>query len=246
MFPLLITFLLDNIGFVRTFFVLAGVALLGVICGALIISPAKALEMKRRRMRVNDRECDGAQVPSNSAEQMTTNEQEQKSLLESETTNEVTEDNKDGRVKALLERLIAAVKLSIDIELLRNPSFVMYSISSCLYFLSFVTPLVFLTDRAISFGITAVESASLISMLGGANMAGRLIFGFINDRPIFRKHTDNRLYLFAFSFVVCGLITAFNFGEEYLHQIIYAVTYGACLGNLIDWDPVQQQTKPIS
>ena len=239
LFPLLMTYLLDQVGFVATFYILAGVALQGIICGALIVPPETALWIKNgTKTNIYKRA-----LPKATGDGSTKIKLE---IVVGDTTQSSAHQNYDSpssepysisvrlsqikqnyKTSELIHKLKDALKSLIDTNLLRDKSYILYSISSCLWFVSFVTPLVFIPDRAISFGISKDNGAMLISWLGIANMLGRIGFGFIIDLPIIRKH---RLYLYCFSFIVCGVATLVNFGTELHHQIIYSIIYGTFLG----------------
>ena len=257
-FPVLMSYLLNELGFIGTFYILAGISLQGMVCGMLIISPEKALQIQDKMsspLGCTRKEDEGevetesqpmvtpvsdASISAVSCEEATrepSNEQlERQSLVTKSqndssaiklTTNPVTTTASN---QATAERIRTLFKSLVDPDLLRNPSFIIYAVSSCLYFLSFVTPLVFIPDRAISFGISLEQSALLISFLGLANITGCIVFGFFGDLKTMRDHTDGRLYLFSFSLLVCGFATIFNFGTAYYLQVLYSVIYGAGLG----------------
>ena len=259
-FPVLMSYLLNELGFIGTFYILAGISLQGMVCGMLIISPEKALQIQdkmssplgcTRKEEEGEVETESqpmvtpvpdASTSADSREdanpEPSINDQqpERQSLVTKSqndssaiklTTNPVTTPASN---QTTAERIRTLFKSLVDPDLLRNPSFIIYAVSSCLYFLSFVTPLVFIPDRAISFGISLEQSALLISFLGLANMTGRIVFGFVGDLKTMRDHTDGRLYLFSFSLMVCGFVTIFNFGTAYYLQVLYSAIYGAGLG----------------
>lgn len=250
-FPPLMTYLLDSLGFIGTFYMLAGVALQGLICGSLIIPPEKALRMKegvQKKEEYTVKVVEKAAIDTKCESEIKVDVVIDKALISTQNINYIKCQDRPflillpltlvqvlhhvrKSVKAstlnFIGKLKCLVKSSVDMKLLRNPSYVLYSVSSSLWFVSFVTPLVFLPDRAISFGMSRDMGALLISWLGVANMLGRIMFGFVIDLPIVREH---RLYLYSFSFIACGVATIINFGTSLQHQIIYSVIYGTFLG----------------
>lgn len=85
----------------------------------------------------------------------------------------------------------------------------------------------FLIFRAKLAGIDADKAALLLSVIGVANTAGRVIFGFLSDRPWI-----NRLMLYNTALTICGLATAFSpvFGGDYGLLVVYAAIFGIFIG----------------
>lgn len=84
-----------------------------------------------------------------------------------------------------------------------------------------------LTHRAKLAGIEESKAALLLSVIGIANTAGRITFGFISDCS-----WVNRLMLYNTALAVCGVITALSplFGSDYGLLLTYAAIFGVFIG----------------
>lgn len=91
----------------------------------------------------------------------------------------------------------------------------------------FYVPNIYIKDRAIELDIATNEYASyLLAIIGISNTFGRLFFGYISDYP-----RINRLYVYIFSLLFCGLATMLSeFAKTYTLMGIYAAIYGITSG----------------
>ncbi len=55
-------------------------------------------------------------------------------------------------------------------------------------------------DRAVQLGIDKDDASFLLSVVGIANTLGRIVLGYISDKPWL-----NRLYTYNISLAICGL-----------------------------------------
>jgi len=85
----------------------------------------------------------------------------------------------------------------------------------------------YLKDFAIkSTGVKEGTATKLISIIGGANTAGRIVSGYIADRP-----TINVLFLNNASLTILGLSTAMvPFLSTYVQLIVFSVVFGLAMG----------------
>ena len=60
----------------------------------------------------------------------------------------------------------------------------------------------FLQDRAVQMGIEKEKASFLLSVIGIANTLGRIVLGYVSDRPWL-----NRLYTYNICLAICGLCT---------------------------------------
>lgn len=89
------------------------------------------------------------------------------------------------------------------------------------------TPATVIFHRAKLAGIDADKAALLLSVIGIANTAGRVIFGFLSDRP-----WVNRLFLYNTALTICGAATALSpvLGGTYGLLVAYAAVFGVFIG----------------
>ncbi|XP_012943361.1 monocarboxylate transporter 12 [Aplysia californica] len=115
----------------------------------------------------------------------------------------------------------------LSTELLKNPVFLMFAVSNFFTSIGFNMPFIFLPDRAILAGIDKDRATMLISVIGIANTAGRVIFGFLSDRP-----WVNRLMLYNTALTICGVATALSplAASDYALLVTYAAVFGIFIG----------------
>ncbi len=114
----------------------------------------------------------------------------------------------------------------MDFSLLGNPLFMMFAISNLFTSIGFCVPYTFLPDRAIGLGISADRAAFLIAVIGIANTVGRVVFGWLSDRPFI-----NRLWLYNAALTLCGTCTFFSaFCRTYEWFIAYSASFGCFIG----------------
>ncbi len=114
----------------------------------------------------------------------------------------------------------------MDFSLLKNPLFLMFAISNLFTSIGFCVPYTFLPDRANILGIHENRGAFLIAVIGIANTVGRVVFGWLSDRPFI-----NRLWLYNGALTVCGVSTALSaFCRTYEWLVAYAACFGCFIG----------------
>lgn len=112
-------------------------------------------------------------------------------------------------------------------DILRNYMFWIFGINQFLTFLSASGPLVFLYNRTVKdLEIDAMQAAYIMSTMGIANTAGRLLFGSVgNCLP------RGRLLLLSGAIMMFGLATAISVvGLATWTVTLYAVIFGAGYG----------------
>lgn len=97
----------------------------------------------------------------------------------------------------------------LDCSLAKDVIFVVFVLSNLLTSIGFNIPYVFLVVKAKKCGIDPDRASMLISIIGGANTIGRIILGYISDKPWI-----NRLYIYNWSLTLCGI------GEYFFHSCI--------------------------
>ncbi|XP_059175113.1 monocarboxylate transporter 12-B-like [Physella acuta] len=128
---------------------------------------------------------------------------------------------------AVLSEFRRTMKDMLSLSLLKNPVFLMFAVSNFFTSIGFNMPFIFLPDRAKLAGIDADKAALLLSVIGIANTAGRVIFGFLSDRP-----WVNRLFLYNTALTICGAATALSpvLGGTYGLLVAYAAVFGVFIG----------------
>lgn len=119
-----------------------------------------------------------------------------------------------------------AYKEMMDFGLLKDPVFILFTISNFCTSIGFNVPYVYIKDKALELGIPSGDASFLLSVVGIANTIGRVILGYISDKPWL-----NRLWLYNGALTVCGLATAFSaFCDDYVSLIVYCASFGFTIG----------------
>lgn len=88
----------------------------------------------------------------------------------------------------------------LDFSLAKDVIFILFTLSNLLTSIGFNIPYVFLVTKAKEEGIDPDRASMLISIIGGANTIGRIILGYISDKPWI-----NRLYIYNCSLTLSGI-----------------------------------------
>ncbi|KAK3095274.1 hypothetical protein FSP39_012542 [Pinctada imbricata] len=119
-----------------------------------------------------------------------------------------------------------AIRQMLDFSLLKDVVFLLFVVSNFFTSIGFNMPYIFLPDRAEEAGIGKQEAAFLVSVIGIANTIGRVVFGWMADRP-----GVNRLMLYNTALVICGVGTAISpLNDSYAYLVCYAAVFGAFIG----------------
>lgn len=94
----------------------------------------------------------------------------------------------------------------IDFSLLTDPVFIIFTISNFLTSIGFYIPYVYIVAQSAELGITKDKSSLLLSVIGIANTVGRIILGYLSDKPWI-----NRLAIYNSSLTLCGISKFIHF-----------------------------------
>ncbi len=117
-------------------------------------------------------------------------------------------------------------------DLVKIPGFGYLYFSGFFITLSLFVPFVFLVSYAKARGIDEVAAASLVGIIGGASIAGRLGFGALGDKI-------SRIHLYQASFMIVSLsslLWLFS-SDSFTQLIIYAALLGVGYGGFIVLSP---------
>ena len=96
----------------------------------------------------------------------------------------------------------------------------------CFFFPGFFIPFFFIGIKADELGIGRTHAAFLLSIVGTTNTIGRIICGWMADRP-----WADPLVLNNVALVAAGLLTALcPLCETFLALALYAAAFGFCVG----------------
>ncbi|XP_060844246.1 monocarboxylate transporter 12-like [Rhopalosiphum padi] len=118
------------------------------------------------------------------------------------------------------------IKQMLDFSLLKDPVFILYTISNFLTSIGFNIPYLYLVPQAGIMGIPSKQSSYLLALLGIANTLGRIILGFISDKPWI-----NRLMVYNLCLAVCGIATMLStYCTDILSLSLYTIVFGSTIG----------------
>jgi len=118
------------------------------------------------------------------------------------------------------------IKQMLDFSLLKDPVFILYTISNFLTSIGFNIPYLYLVPQAGIIGIPSKQSSYLLALLGIANTLGRIILGFISDKPWI-----NRLMVYNLCLAVCGIATMLStYCTDILSLSLYTIVFGSTIG----------------
>lgn len=114
----------------------------------------------------------------------------------------------------------------LDFSLLKDPIFILFTVSNFCTSVGFNIPYVYIVAQAEERGIATNKASLLLAVIGIANLVGRIILGYISDKPWI-----NRLLVYNVCLTVCGLATAFSaFCYDFSSFVIYASVFGFTIG----------------
>ncbi|KAG6457555.1 hypothetical protein O3G_MSEX010382 [Manduca sexta] len=118
----------------------------------------------------------------------------------------------------------AALSEMLDLSLLVDPIFILFAVSNFLTSIGFYIPYVYTVPMSEKLGIE--NPPYLISIIGAANLVGRIILGYISDKP-----WVNRLLAYNLCLTIAGISTAMAmFCWEFWGLAMYATTFGFTIG----------------
>ncbi|XP_041973493.1 monocarboxylate transporter 12 [Aricia agestis] len=122
------------------------------------------------------------------------------------------------------EEFKAALSEMLDISLLVDPIFVLFCLSNFLTSIGFYIPYVYTVDMSKKLGVENPEY--LISIIGAANLVGRIVLGYISDKP-----WVNRLLAYNVCLTIAGISTAMAMAcWEFWGLAMYAAVFGFTIG----------------
>jgi MFS family permease len=113
----------------------------------------------------------------------------------------------------------------------RTPNFAMLWVSSLLSSIAIYVPFVYLPEFAHDQGVSRVAAATLVGIIGGASVVGRMALGVVADRT-------GIMWLYKLCTLALGLSYAvWILTSGYGWLVVFALTMGAAYGGLVALSP---------
>ncbi|KAJ8973699.1 hypothetical protein NQ317_000751 [Molorchus minor] len=114
----------------------------------------------------------------------------------------------------------------LNFSLFKDVVFVIFLLSNLMTSIGFNIPYVYIVPKAKQLGVATEKAGMLISIIGGANTIGRIVLGYISDKPWI-----NRLYIYNWCLTICGLATFLSaFCTTFYSLAIYGTVFGFTIG----------------
>ncbi|CAG9864488.1 unnamed protein product, partial [Phyllotreta striolata] len=141
-------------------------------------------------------------------------------------------ERRDGEEEAARAKVCGCVPCSeevremLDCSLFRDVIFLLFSFSNLLTSIGFNVPYVYLVPKARGLKMTIERAGMLISIIGASNTIGRVILGYISDKPWI-----DRLSIYNWSLTICGTATVISaFCSSFYTLAIYSAIFGFTAG----------------
>ncbi|XP_059046184.1 monocarboxylate transporter 14 isoform X2 [Achroia grisella] len=128
----------------------------------------------------------------------------------------------------------AALSEMLDLSLLVDPVFVLFSLSNFLTSIGFYIPYVYIVPMSGKMNVP--NSAYLISIIGASNLVGRIILGYISDKP-----WVNRLCAYNVCLTVAGIRWLYDVLNSYAPGFYVAGSTIALSGLILFFIPVLEK-----
>ncbi|XP_065075123.1 monocarboxylate transporter 5 [Ochlerotatus camptorhynchus] len=118
----------------------------------------------------------------------------------------------------------------MNFSILKDPIFIVFTASNFLTSIGFNVPYVYLAAQASVLQIDTKQASYLLGIIGIANTVGRIILGYLSDKP-----WVNRLLVYNLMLTICGIATAssvlcLDFYSLAIYSAIFGFTIGAYVG----------------
>ncbi|XP_017787533.1 PREDICTED: monocarboxylate transporter 13-like [Habropoda laboriosa] len=132
--------------------------------------------------------------------------------------------------KVYIERKINTLQEKLDISVLKDPVFILFTFSNFCTSIGFYVPYVYVLPQAEEQGIDKKDASYLLAVIGIANTVGRIILGYVSDKP-----WVNRLLIYNLCLTICGISTILStfctsFESFILYSFMFGFTSGAYVG----------------
>nr|CAD7574695.1 unnamed protein product [Timema californicum] len=130
---------------------------------------------------------------------------------------------------ALPESFRSTLANMMDMSLLKDPVFMLISISNLFGMMGLYVPFFYLVDAAIKDGIDPKSASFLLSIIGITNTVGRVVCGYVADFPWVDSLLLNNICLLVSTIAVAST----PFCESYASYIVMSIFFGLAISGYI-------------
>ncbi|KPI94056.1 PREDICTED: monocarboxylate transporter 3 [Papilio xuthus] len=146
-------------------------------------------------------------------------------------TQEDVQEDESGKCTLCPEAVRRALATMLDVSLFKSPTFIILAISGFFTMLGFFVPYMYVKKRAEENGMSMDTSVMLVSVIGIANIVGRIACGLVSSMPRISPLWLNNIALSAGG--IATMLSGLWFDNTY--QFSYCVAFGlavACFSSL--------------
>ncbi|KAK7919802.1 hypothetical protein WMY93_011086 [Mugilogobius chulae] len=240
----------DKIGWRHTMVVIGALQSTIIICGAMlrpiIIDPKVKKEPENRKSSLTETTEEDSVKPkiSYSQENELTgdsgiqslkdtdiNNPEEKILLEKTTENNCIQNTKEAQNgESSNENLKAKKPKLLDFSILKEHSFIFYSLFGLFATLGFFAPQLYIIELSVSWGVERDRATYMLSIMAVAEIMGRFSIGWILTRPCLVK--KKLLVLLACIITMTADLVGFTLVREFYGLAVCCALYGFFMGTV--------------
>ncbi|XP_054729548.1 uncharacterized protein LOC129238524 isoform X1 [Anastrepha obliqua] len=114
----------------------------------------------------------------------------------------------------------------MNFSLLKDVVFIVFALSNFFTSIGFNVPYIYIVSQAETLNLGSKESSYLIAIIGVANTIGRIVLGYVSDKP-----WVNRLWVYNVCLTLCGIATAMApFCTTFYTLGAYCAAFGFTIG----------------
>lgn len=114
----------------------------------------------------------------------------------------------------------------MNFSLFKDWVFIIFTFSNFCTSIGFNMPYVYIAAQGETLGLDSQQSSYLLATIGIANTVGRIVLGYISDKP-----WVNRLLIYNLCLTICGIATALCiFCTDFFSLAAYASVFGFTIG----------------
>ncbi|XP_037781174.1 uncharacterized protein LOC119577689 [Penaeus monodon] len=130
--------------------------------------------------------------------------------------------SQDESVWTYFDDLGEMITSCVDYSYCLNAAYLIFAVSNFILYVFYDTVYMYLTDYAQGVGVSADDSANLISAIGILNCVGMVVMGYVGDRP-----WSSPMLIYNISMVLCGLsVIVMPFITDYWLLAVAAAVFG--------------------